>query len=227
MRADDTTVIIPTLNEAGNIEEVLNNIKSGYPRIRIIVVDDGSTDGTRDIVLNTQDCWLIDRSDKYIHGLTISAIAGIFCVDRDYLIVMDGDGQHPTSPISKVITQLRAGSDIVVCTRNKNGGLNMFRRCVSFGANFLGKLSLYLQSSPVPNDVVSGYFGIRTNLAKQYTKDYSKFKLRGYKILFDILKQMHKSTILSEVYYDFGIRETGSSKMGLNQIKLYFISLFK
>ena len=62
------TVVIPTLNEAGNIQELIQRISNAIPQVKIIVVDDGSNDGTQGIVnqllLQNSNLKLIDRSKE-------------------------------------------------------------------------------------------------------------------------------------------------------------------
>lgn len=211
----DTTVIIPTINEEGNIGILLNDLKRKYPGIKLIVVDDGSTDNTKLVVEGINGCMFVDRSNESIHGLTISVMDGILLADTEYCIVMDADGQHPTYPIGAMIKSLQAGVDIVVGARNNTSGLSIPRRLISYGAIRLGIISLYLRGATVCNDVISGFFGVRCDLAKHQIHARSNtFVFEGYKVLFDLLKGMdHKTTKIEEIMYSMSTRKTGSSKM--------------
>lgn len=91
----DTTIIIPTLNESAAIGKLLGFLLNKYPESRIIVCDDGSRDGTPEIVRSFKGVQFLDRSDKEIHGLTVSVLDGISITTTKYFVVIDGDCQHP------------------------------------------------------------------------------------------------------------------------------------
>jgi len=62
-----------------------------------------------------------------------------------------------------------------------------------------------------------------------YSKDknYDKYELAGYKVLFDTLKYLPKNTKVYQLKYDFGLREAGASKINYRHVLYYFRSLFK
>ena len=72
------TVITPTLNEERNIDKMITRLLSLYPQVSIIVADDGSTDGTAEIVRDWENenpkISFLDRKDEAIKGLTISLV---------------------------------------------------------------------------------------------------------------------------------------------------------
>lgn len=228
MNYQDTTVIIPTLNEAENIGYLIAKLTYKYPDIKVIVVDDGSIDRTKEISGSMHSCTVLDRTNEKIHGLTISVLDGIKTVDTKYCVVMDADGQHPANTIGDLINCLRNGADVVVGTREDNNNMGFTRKLISRGAVYLGQLSLSLRWAPACQDVVSGFFGIRRDIAvHQIIHDYDKFTLEGYKVLFDLLRVLPNTLTVDEVYYNFGTRKHGHSKMGLKHIKLYFMSLLR
>jgi len=223
----DTTIIIPTLNEAGYIKILLERLKSKYADIKIIVADDGSTDTTKEQVESISGCTFLDRTHEHTHGLTISVMDGLKLADTKYCVIMDADGQHPASTVGEIIKCLRAGADVVVGTR-ENSNMGIIRTLISWGAVYLGQMSLSLRWAPTCNDVVSGFFGIRRDIAvHQIILNYNKFTLEGYKILFDLLKVLPNTITVDEVYYKFGTRNQGHSKMRFKHIGLYFQSLMR
>lgn len=228
---DDTTVIIPTLNESENILKLLDNIETLYPQINIIVSDDGSTDGTQEIVLQKQKSnakiQLLNRSNKS-HGLTASIIDAINNVNTKYSIVIDGDFQHPPEKIRDISRSLKLGNDLVVGTRIKVENWGFTRHLISIGATKLGIISLILRKSARCKDIMSGFFGISTTLMIKYVKkNPTFFKGRGYKVLFDLLKQLPSNTKIAEVPYTFRNRQEGDSKINRTHMIVYFKSLFK
>jgi len=233
MEWKDTTVIIPTLNERDNIKKLLSFLLSLYPEIKIIVTDDGSEDGTQDIVREigkkNANIQLLDRSNEKTHGLTVSVLDGIENVRTEYFIVMDGDLQHPPEKVGDLIQKLREGKDIVVGVRECVAVEWLwYRKLMSKIAMKLGILFLRLRGKKSCKDVLSGFFGARTSfLIPLIHSSSNSFVLEGYKILYDILKILPEDTEIGEVGYTFGTRKGGKSKIGLKQIFSFCFSLLK
>jgi len=89
-KVEMVSVVIPTLNEAGNILETLTTIekKLAYPK-EIIVVDGDSTDGTKEIVKDTNFCRLIIEPRR---GYGLALRTGIKHAKGDVVVMVDGDG---------------------------------------------------------------------------------------------------------------------------------------
>ena len=220
------TIIIPTLNEGGSIGKLLNKLNKLYPNSKIIVSDDGSKDNTQDIVKKFKDAYLLDRSNKKIKGLTASVIDAVKITKTPYIVVMDADLQHPPEKIGEIAEKLN-NYPIVVGERTRViGDWGFFRKLTSKVAIFLGKIRL--MGRVKCNDIVSGFFGARTDLFKYFVNNHeNKFEGGGYKVLFDLLKIVKHGTKVGSIKYEFLIREKGQSKIGRKQIFLYFKSLFK
>jgi dolichol-phosphate mannosyltransferase len=225
---NDTTVIIPTFNEQENISELLNLITESYPGIKIIISDDGSKDKTQDIAKNhakkNKDIILLDRSKKSFHGLTASVYDAAKKAKTEYVIVIDGDLQHPPEKIKEIVKELRKGYDIVAGARKKVFDWTLNRRVISKIATILGKIRLFIKGACC-KDILSGFFGAKKELITNIKKE--KFEMKGYKILFDILKNTERKAKIKDVYYVFGKRKKGHSKIGLKQIISFLKALFK
>jgi len=232
MDYSDTTVIIPTLNEEKNIGKLLELIEKNCPKIYVIVSDDGSKDMTQQIVrkksAKNRRIFLLDRSSKKIKGLTASIIDGAKSCKTDFMVVIDGDLQHPPEKIPEIVRKLREGFDVVIGKRIKVLGHWAFhRQLMSKTAILMGKLRLLLKGMWV-NDVVSGFFGTRTELFKKVVSESeNKFEPKGYKVLFDYLKNTKGKIRIGYVDYIFGLRKGGTSKISKKHIWLYFKSMFK
>ena len=223
----DVTVIAPTLNEEDNIGTFLHEICKLYRGIHVIITDDGSVDKTQEIVrriaAKSKRLLLLDRSQKEEKGLTAAVIDAVMKVETKYIVVMDADTQHPIQKVKEIVGGLRAGNVVVVACREKVlSDWALWRRITSKGATFLGDAVLMLNRMSC-KDVMSGFFGIKTDVFKErILLGKKRFVGKGYKVLFDLLKQLPYGTPVKEVFYVFGTRGKGHSKMGLKHF-LYFL----
>ncbi len=226
MNYADFTVIIPTLNEAENISELVRIISGSYDGIRITVADDGSSDGTPGVVsrigISNRNVKLLDRRDEPVHGITASVIDSAAEAKTPYIIVIDGDLQHPPEKIGEIAKKLTEGSDIAIGTRKiVFGGWPLQRRAMSLAATSLARIKLGRRVS----DPMSGFFGARRELfMNAVEKNRLRFVKEGYKALFDLLKCAPKAKV-SEVPYNFGERKRGKSKIKARHVIHFLKSL--
>ena len=219
MNYTGTTVIIPTLNESQNITELLETIRRNYPEAKVIVADDGSTDGTKEKVSATgrknRNIKLLDRSSEKLHGLTASVIDAVKTADSEFVAVIDGDLQHPPEKIKEITKKLEEGNDIAIGTREKVEGIwPLQRRIMSKTATTLAQLRL----RRMLRDPMSGFFGAKTAMfRKVLAEKEAKFEKKGYKVLFELLKYAPNAKI-AEVSYTFRERAGGKSKIGKKQV---------
>lgn len=210
------TIIIPTLNEAENIGKLVKFIAENY-KSQILVVDDGSTDGTinevKKLQKNIKRLWLLDRKNEKMHGLTASVVEGIKKAKTKYFLVMDADFQHPPSKIKEFVELLRY-YDLVVGRREKIKNWPLYRRLISFTLSAVGKFMLILRRKKYCSDILSGFFAGNEKIKNLVKR--GKFVPEGYKVLYDILKQAENIKI-GEVPYTFSSRKAGSSKAGIKQ----------
>jgi len=211
------TIILPTLNEDHNIIPILSKLSSLYPHAKILVVDDGSDDGTVEKVLRCKAAYqkidLIERAGNE-RGLTASILDGILNTKTDFFVVMDADFQHPPEKIMDIVDSLKKGNDIVVGVRKNRCSLSLIRKISSWGAHALANFYLSLKRQSRTRDTMSGFFGGRTELCKEIIKRHgNKFELKGFKILFDLLKFAPKNISVGEVEFEFGERQGGKSKL--------------
>ena len=231
---DDLTIILPTLNEEENIESMLSFITSHYRGCEIIVSDDGSQDNTKKIVLNFKNNKLtfLDRTNRKVHGLTVSILDAIDLVKTKYFVVIDADGQHPPKKIEEIVNTLRLGHKIVAASRVEvEKQWSFCRRLISYLGTSIGKISLLLRGKNYLNyDILGGFFGCETRFWKKcfHKLKKKKFRLRGYKIFFDLLKYLPSRLEIEEVYYKFETRKADVSKIN-PKIYLEFLKgcLFK
>lgn len=213
-----TSIVIPVLNESGNIRELINGImrlkgNKYFSKIcEIIFVDDGSTDGTQALIRsyssepNPIPIILLERNIK--NGTVNAQLFGISHTRSEAVIVMDGDLQHPAEYIPILIEKYLEGYDLVLASRyTKEGRAERIpiHGIVSRGANYLAKFML-----PWVNgikDPISGYFIVskRVLVNDQNCRGFSKLALK-------ILSSGRKITV-SEVPFHFKERMVGESKV--------------
>src|SRR5271165_5687017 len=146
-------VVLPTYNEAENIENVLGQVRAALPEASVLVVDDGSPDGTAKIVeevggaLGRVD--LLSRPGKA--GLGSAYRDGFaWALARDFAVVveMDSDLSHDPAALPGLIAPLSAGVDLAIGSRYVPGGSipnwSPFRRLISRGGNLYADVLLGL-----------------------------------------------------------------------------------
>lgn len=211
------SVILPTFNEAENIEKMASTLFGLYPGIKVLVMDDNSQDGTieicREIEKNNAD-FRINVRDIKDKGLTASAMEGIVKSETEYYIVMDSDFQHPPAILRKLMEELLSGSDMVIGRRSEKGALSTGRRLSSDAAQYLAAFYLCFIGQQGSKDIMSGLFGGRTEMCRKVIQEKDQeFERMGFKILFDLLKFINPEAKITEVEYEFGARAGGESKI--------------
>lgn len=137
-RGSDATlsVVVPLFNEADNVGELLRRIRTvienlvvAPPDYELILVDDGSRDGTLPMLLAaaSADPHLRVISLSRNFGHQIAATAGLDAARGDAVILMDGDLQDPPELIGDFLAKFRDGYDVVFATRRKRAGESRFK----------------------------------------------------------------------------------------------------
>ncbi|WP_199184281.1 MULTISPECIES: polyprenol monophosphomannose synthase [unclassified Cryobacterium] len=218
--ATKTLIIIPTYNEAGNIEATIRRVHAVVPGAHILVVDDQSPDGTGQIVgrLAAVDSriFVLHRSKK--SGLGDAYLAGFaWALARAYELIgeFDADGSHPADALPELIAAFdRPGVRpwVVIGSRWISGGSVVnwpkSREFLSRAGNTYAKLMLGL---PV-NDATAG-FRIYSATALR-AMDLSSVSSKGYCFQIDLtLRVFDAAGRIVEFPIEFREREIGESKM--------------
>ena len=229
----DFTVILPTLNEEETIGVLIRRLIREYSGISVVVVDDGSKDGTGRIVNGISKgngrVRFFDRAKAHLkRGLTASAVDGILESRTRFAIVMDADLQHPTDVIKFMAPKLIKGNELVVAIRADVKGWEFYRKVISKILIDVGYAILVITGRSRCDDIFSGFFGVnRGFFTKTYNANRGRFVLGGYKILYDFLKCTRNGDMLiDQMPYSFGLRKHGTSKAGFKQGMLLFKSFF-
>ena len=158
-----TTVIIPCHNEAQNIGHVLKNIKKKYD---VIVVDDGSKDNTKEVVISNKYKPVVHRKNN---GKSAACITGVKNSKNDKCVFIDGDGQLSVSEIPKFIEALNH-ADVVIGERDYSS--IPFQRRIS---NKYATICVNYIAGTKFKDVLCGFRGVRK---KHFNK--LNFEKKGY-----------------------------------------------
>ena len=155
---DKVSIIIPAFNEAENIKQVVGSIKDiGYEH-EVIVVDDGSTDGTYQAAVETGAKVV---RHPYNHGYGAALKRGIREATGNIIFTMDADLQHKGDSIGKICSELiNKDYDMVVGIRSKKSHTPLLRKP---GKLMLAMLANYLANKRIP-DLNSGFRAIRRDI---------------------------------------------------------------
>ncbi|NYE18703.1 glycosyltransferase [Microbacterium immunditiarum] len=220
------SVIVPTYNEAPNVEELVRRVTKAIEGIdaEIVFVDD-STDDTPDVVRRVAASAAIPI--RLIHreartgGLGGAVLAGFAAAGSDACLVIDGDLQHPPETIPALYERFARGDvDVVIASRYAGGGTS--HGLADRTRVLVSKTSTALTRSMFPiklrdvSDPMTGFF-----LIDRRSVDQAILRPRGFKILLEILAR--RSMRVAEVPFDFAGRHAGESKASIRQ-GLHFLS---
>ena len=211
----EVSLVLATLNERENLPQLLERLQTAaLPPFEVLVVDDGSTDGTREYLSERA---AIDRRLRLIRHegkqTTVRAqCQGISESRGKFVIVMDADLQHPPEVLPALVKALEDGAALVVGSRYAPGGSagsrTGVRAIISRGAELTAKL--FLPEARPLSDPVSGLFGFRREVFRPLNPQW-----RGYKLLLFVLVMARGKPVV-EVGYRFEPRGSGASKVTQN-----------
>jgi dolichol-phosphate mannosyltransferase len=219
-------VIIPTYQERENIERIVERVVASVPSAHILIVDDGSPDGTGKIADELADAderiHVLHRSVK--NGLGAAYIAGFdWGLDRGYdvLVEMDADGSHSPEQLPRLLSALDR-ADLVLGSRYVPGGavVNWPRRreLLSRGGNLYTRLALGLEL----RDATGGYRAFRRDVLEDI--DYAAVASQGYCFQVDLARRaLDGGYRVAEVPITFVERVRGESKMSGDIVREAFM----
>ena len=154
------SVVIPAMNEAETIRTVIAHLRAVGPWHEIIVVDDGSSDAT---ATEAQAAGAQVVRHPYNKGNGAAVKTGIRCATGEFVLIVDGDGQHRAEDARRIVEQLGV-YDLVVGARSPATQANMRRR---LGNALLNWLAGYLTGRQIP-DLTSGFRGARREHLREF-----------------------------------------------------------
>lgn len=211
-------IIIPTYNERENIEAMIAKVFSLEGDFSLLVVDDGSPDGTAAIVRNLmpshpERLFLVEREGKL--GLGTAYLAGFrWALERGYdaIFEMDCDFSHDPDDLLRLAAELEAGADVAVGSRYVSGvnvvNWPMRRLLLSYCASRYVKV---VTGMPV-KDATAGFVGYRAEVLR--TLDLDNVRMRGYGFQIEMKYTAWRLGFkIKEVSIIFRDRTLGTSKM--------------
>jgi dolichol-phosphate mannosyltransferase len=210
-------VIIPTYNEAENIERILCRIVESLPDAGVLVVDDGSPDGTGDLVKSIAaelpDVHLMVREEKA--GLGSAYRAGFawgLANGYDALVEMDADFSHDPAALATLVAPLDAGYDVSIGSRYVPGGSvpnwARHRHLLSRGGNRYASAALGLGVA----DSTSGFRAYSAVIMRKLDLNLIRAEGYGFQIEMTYRSKQHGAAIV-EIPITFVDRAAGNSKM--------------
>ncbi|KAL2234735.1 UNVERIFIED_CONTAM: Dolichol-phosphate mannosyltransferase subunit 1 [Sesamum indicum] len=223
------SIIVPTYNERLNIALIVYLIFKHLQNVNfeIIVVDDGSPDGTQEIVKQLQQaygeaCILLRPRPKKL-GLGTAYMHGLKHATGNFVVIMDADLSHHVKTVFEFRKQRETGASIVTGTRYVKGGgvhgWNLMRKLTSRGANVLAQTLLW----PGVSDLTGSFRLYKKSVLEDVI---SSCVSKGYVFQMEmIVRASRKGYHIEEVPITFVDRVYGSSKLGGSEIVEYLKGL--
>jgi dolichol-phosphate mannosyltransferase len=215
---DRKIIIIPTYNEKENIEKIIRAVFDLEDKYHILIIEDGSPDGTAEIVRRLQDefdgrLFMIERKGKL--GLGTAYITGFkWCVEHeyDYIFEMDADFSHNPLDVPKLYKACKEGADLAIGSRYCNGisviNWPIGRVIMSYYASVYVRTVLGMKVY----DTTAGFKCYRRKVLE--TIDLDKVKMKGYGFQIEMKYSTYKLGFkIKEVPIIFVDRTEGTSKM--------------
>lgn len=219
-----TLVIVPTYNELENLPLIVGRIHSARPDVHVLVVDDGSPDGTGQLadelaLADPDRVHVMHRTVK--DGLGAAYLAGFaWGLNRQYsvLVEMDADGSHAPEQLHRLLDAVDAGADLAIGSRYVPGGTvrnwPTRRLVLSKTANTYSRVLLGVGI----HDITAGYRAYRREVLEKI--DLAAVDSKGYCFQIDLTwRAINSGFRVVEVPITFTERELGVSKMSGSNIR--------
>ena len=159
----ELSIILPALNEAGSLEDLLPELQHEFPDAEIIVVDDGSSDDTA-ILCERLDCQRVTNPYRMGNGAAIKR--GARAATGTNLAMMDADGQHTAEHLKRLWQRFSSDEDLdmLVGARSHPDQANVLRRIGNMVFNYVAS---WMTGQKIP-DLTSGLRITRANRFREF-----------------------------------------------------------
>lgn len=226
-------VIIPTYNEIENIEKIIRTVFLLQKNYHVLIIDDGSPDGTADVVKHLQNefsnqLFIIERKGK--QGLGTAYIAGFkWSIEKkyDYIFEMDADFSHNPNDLERLYLScennecdMSIGSRYVKSGKVENWPLN--RILISYGASLYVRFITFM---PI-KDCTAGFVCYKREVLENI--NLNKIHFIGYAFQIEMkYRAWRKGFRLKEIPITFVDRKEGHSKMTKGIVKEAILGVWK
>ncbi|MCB9223799.1 MAG: polyprenol monophosphomannose synthase [Crocinitomicaceae bacterium] len=225
-------VIIPTYNEMENVENMIRKVFSLPEEFHLLIVDDGSPDGTANIVRELQkefpdQLFMEERSGKlglgtaYLHGFNWGLDRGY-----EYLFEMDCDFSHNPDDLIRLLDACKNGADLSIGSRYTKGGKvsnwPLSRLMLSYFASWYVRMILWIRIK----DTTAGFKCYNRKVLEAINFDAVTFKGYAFQICMKYAAIKHGFKVV-EVPITFVDREFGQSKMSTGIFKEAIFGVWK
>lgn len=234
------SVVLPAYNEEDAILPLIEAIQTTARKhfsepVRIIVVDDGSTDGTVAKLSSLEEDCLTLVQHKSNKGLGEAIKSGLIAAlsisgENDTIVTMDADNTHSPGLMTRMVLLVEEGNDVVIASRYRAGsrviGVSLARQIYSLVMSWTFRILFHIQGV---SDYSSGYRAYRVGVVKKAFQIWGDefINQAGFACMVDILLKLRKmDVVFSEVplvlRYD---KKAGNSKMDVKKTILITLKL--
>lgn len=155
------SIILPAKDEAAALPSLLDALHQHYPQAELLVIDDGSSDGTGDIAAKHGARVL---RHPYPMGNGAAVKSGARAAGGELLVFMDGDGQHDAGDVAVLVDKLQSGYEMAVGAR-KRGSQASVGRGIANG--IYNRLASWMVGHPI-RDLTSGFRAVRAEYFREF-----------------------------------------------------------
>lgn len=155
------SIVLPAKNEVLAIGAVVANLCATYPNVEVIVVDDGSVDGTGEAAQSAGARIVVH---PYSKGNGAAIKSGARAATGEFIVFMDADGQHDPSDIPRLLARLESGYDMVVGARQQGSQASVGRGLAN---KFYNRLATFM-TGQVVEDLTSGFRAVRASKFREF-----------------------------------------------------------
>jgi len=218
-----TSIILCTYNEVHHIKNTIAQIQKAIEDLELIIVDDNSTDGTKEIInqMNQEKKFKAIFREKS-RGLASAFLRGIIESSGDYIGWLDTNMNESIPLFKKMINSLKSNNDIVILSRYVEGGNDKRKLIRSFSSKYFNILCRFMLQLPI-KDLTSGIF-----LMKRRVIDEVTFLAYGHGEFFiEFIDNAHRKGFkIKEIpFLQFTEDDYGTSKTAPNLIKFFYLGL--
>jgi dolichol-phosphate mannosyltransferase len=221
----DFTLLIPAWNEHEVIEDAVSAVEKFFrgKNFELLIVNDGSSDSTAKIVNSLKKKYknlrLISHSENMGMGAALST--GFAHAKGNVVINMDADLTHPLSKVSKMLSSIKDGYDVVICSRYVPGGrmkdVPLWRQAISVVCNKVFRLLFWSRI----HDMTSGYRAYKIGAARKIN-----LRSKGFEApLESTIRSIKLGLKVKEIPIVLGLREKGNSKFDYKKAAKTYIPM--